>query len=168
MDLSERTLSLRLLSTRDRPFFAYKSGEMEVLALMESGALTPVWCMGAGKFLAAYPDAIKKQGEKCRVAGFGENPLQGDVYVIPQFELQDNKSTYKIINLQVAVCDHPQIGCDFVLSDTMFSKTDTLIMRRGKRRIDIVFDKDEYHCTPRYEDDRFTVTTWAQDETNGE
>ena len=120
------TLSLRLLNTRDRPFIVYQSGTVEVTALIDTGALTPV-------------------------------------YIIPVFELADNHSVYRINNLQVAVCRHPEIGCDFVLSDTMFSKTDTLISRRKEKRMNIIFDKSEYYCTPRYDGNRFTVVTWAQD-----
>ena len=164
MGLSEQTLSLRLLRTRNRPFFLYHSGEIDVLAMMDTGALTPVWCMGENRFLAAYPDAIKNQGERCKVAGFGEKPLPGDVYVIPSFKLENEGTTYCVKNLQIAICNHPQIGCDFVLSDTMFSQTDTLIKRRGQKHVEIVFDRDEYYCTPRYDGDRFTVVTWAQDE----
>lgn len=161
---SERTLSLRLLRTRNRPFFVYRSGEIDVVAMIDSGALTPVWCMGTNRFVAAYPDAVQKKDEQCRVAGFGESPIPGKVFVIPRFKLKSEDVTYCVLNLQVAVCNHPQIGCDFVLSDTMFSQTDTLIRRRGIKHVDIVFDKDEYHCTPRYDGDRFTVITWAQDE----
>ena len=139
-------------------------GKVEVTALVDTGALTPVWCMGSKRFQKAYPDAKKKEDEICNVAGFGEKPIQGDVYVIPSFELTDGKSLYCLKNLQVAVCSHPQIGCDFVLSDTMFSKTDTLIIRRGEKRLKITFDKSEYYSTPRYEGDRFTVVSWAQEE----
>lgn len=85
--------------------------------------------------------------------------------MIPVFQLVDGQSTYKIINLQVSVCAHPVIGCDFVFSDTMFSKADTFIQRRKEKAIDIIFDKSKYICTPKYAGSRFTVTTWAQ---NGE
>ena len=53
--------------------------------------------------------------------------------------------------------------CDFVLSDTMFSHTDTLIRRRQHKELEIIYDKTEYHCSPLYEKNRFTVITWAQD-----
>lgn len=105
-----------------------------------------------------------KKDEKCDISGFGENPIGGSVYIIPEFALSDGEGVeYKIINLQVAVCNHPQIGCDFVLSDTMFSHTDMMFYRRKSKRVDIVFEKNEYQCTARYENDRFTVVTWAQD-----
>ena len=39
----------------------------------------------------------------------------------------------------VAVCYHPLIGYDFVMSDTMFSKTDTFIHRIGNKYVEIFF-----------------------------
>ena len=163
MDQSERILSLKLLNTRDRPFISYIRNNEEIIAMMDTGALTPVWCMGVDKFTRSYPDAIKKN-KKCNISGFGHDPIIGEVFVIPEFILGKDTVEYRITDLQVAVCNHPKIGCDFVLSDTMFSHADTLFFRRGVKHVDIVFDKDQYHCTARYENDRFTVVTWAQDE----
>jgi hypothetical protein len=120
--------------------------------------------MGKARLQKAYPCA-KQKDENCDVAGFGEKPIKGDVFIIPEFILSDGNATYKIIDLQIAVCDHPQIGCDFVLSDTMFSHADTLFFRRNQKHVDIVYDKKEYHCTARYEGERFTVVTWAQNKT---
>lgn len=162
MDQSERTLSLRLLNSRERPFIYYSSGSIDVTALIDTGALTPVWCMGKKRFLKAYPEALKQADETCLVSGFGEMPIEGETYIIPEFILHGEGSPYVVKNLYVAVCRHPRIGCDFVLSDTMFSHTDTMIRRRGLKRLEISFNRPYYMSTPRFEVDGFTISTWAQ------
>lgn len=160
---SKQTLSFKLINSRTRPFISYYSENREVLALIDTGALTPIWCMGVKSFLKAYPNAIHKSGETCHISGFGQTPIIGKTYIIPRFVLQDTNASYVILNLQVAVCRHPQIGCDFVLSDTMFSKTDMCIIRRGKKRLVLHYDQNSYQCTPLYSGNHFTVTTWGQD-----
>lgn len=56
----------------------YKSNDVEITALFDTGAMTPVWCMGAKKFQKAYPDAIDKN-EECDIYGFGKGALKGKV-----------------------------------------------------------------------------------------
>ena len=161
----ERILSLRLLNYRNRPFYAFNLNGEDITMLFDSGASTPVWCMGENKLKRSYPDVVEKN-EVCYISGFGKEAVEGKVYVIPVFELRDDMGAYRIKNLQLAVCKNPEIGCDFIISDTMLSKADTLIQRRGEKMLKIYFDKDEYYCTPRYDNSgkKFSVTVWAQNE----
>ena len=48
---------------------------------------------------------------------------------------------FQIKNLLIANLFKPFIGCDLLLSETMFSKTDTLTTRRGKRELCISYTK---------------------------
>ena len=139
MDLSEQILSLKLLNYRERPFYACSMNDEDVTMLFDSGASTPVWCMGEKKLKRVYPEAIDKN-EECFVSGFGKEAVEGKVYTIPVFILSDERVVYQINNLQIAVCRNPAIGCDFVLSDTMFSKADTMIRRRKEKALEFVFD----------------------------
>ena len=65
---------------------------------------------------------------------------------------------------KVAVCYHPLIGCDFVMSDTMFSKADTYIHRIGKKQIEVLFEKDQYQCAVKNALGTFSIVTFAQEE----
>lgn len=153
MDQSMQALRLRLSNTKSRPMFRYQSGEAMVVALMDTGAETPVWC-GEGKdLLRAYPDAVKKD-EVCELSGFGKGTVTANVYVLPEFRLENEGKCYRIKNLQIMQCFRPDIGCDFVLSDTMFSNVDTLIYRHGKKCIDICYYNVSF--TPNYTKNSFT------------
>lgn len=161
MEQLEQTLSLKLFSSKSRPSFSYMSNGREVIALFDTGAATPVWCMGEKKFLKAYPDA-KKSARMCQISGFGKDTEQGLVYTIPKFVLNDDNASYCIDDLQVAVCHHPTIGFDFVLSDTMFSKTDTLICRRNEKKMDIIFNKCTYQCIVITKPNSFSISTFEK------
>ena len=164
MDRSVQTLSLKL-SNRNRPVFSFvppNSKGRGVVALFDTGAVTPVWCSGEKLLRVVYPDIIDKE-IKSEVTGFGRGSVEGKVFVIPRFELSNDGVTYSILNLQIVESFNQRIGCDFVLSNTMFSHTDTNIVRREDQRIDITFDKKEYQCTPITAGNRFVVTTWVQE-----
>jgi len=158
-----QTLVLQLFNRKNRPSFQYISNETKIMALIDSGAETPVWCAGEEEFLAAYPDS-KKMGWESEILGFGKEPEKGKVYVIPKFILSDGNTDYKIINLMVAVCYHPLIGYDFVMSDTMFSKADTFIHRIDNKYVEIFFDKDGYQCAAKKGKGTFSIITFAQEE----
>ncbi|MBR5969207.1 MAG: hypothetical protein IK016_02545 [Lachnospiraceae bacterium] len=158
-----RTLVLQLFNRKNRPTFLYVSNEEEITALFDSGAETPVWCAGERDFVAAYPDA-KRLNWKTKIFGFGKDAEMAAVYVIPDFRLADGNEVYRIRNLQVAVCYHPLIGCDFVMSDTMFSKADTYIHRIGQRQIEVFFEKDQYLCAVKKGAGTFSVVTFSQEE----
>ena len=140
---------------------------IEVTALFDTGAETPVWCSAEEDFLESYPDAVK-QGWESEVRGFGKDSEKGAVYIIPEFTLSDGKETYIIKNLQIVVCNHPLIGYDFVLSDTMFSKTDTFIHRIGNKYIEIGFEKDFYHCAVKRANGAFSIVTFSQEDSAGQ
>lgn len=162
MERLKQTLSLRLFNTKERPSFAYENNGIDITALFDSGATTPVWCMGEKKFIKAYPDAIKLE-QRCMVSGFGKEAEDCSVYIIPLFKLNGGDE-YCISRLQVAVCTRPQIGFDFVLSDTMFSKTNTIIKRVGVKMIEFDFEREVYQCLVLNKTSSFSVTTFSQEE----
>ena len=49
-------LSLKLVNTATRPIYVYQIGRIEVKALFDTGAATPVWCTGEKILKEAYPD----------------------------------------------------------------------------------------------------------------
>ena len=68
-----------------------------------------------------------------------------------------------INNLSVVVLFKPNIGCDFLLSETMVSKMDTFTYRRGKKELHIVSDKSEYNCTARKNNgELIDIAIWVQ------
>jgi len=158
-----RTLVLQLFNRRNRPVFSYYSNGEEIVALLDSGAESPVWCSGETGFLAAYPDAVRID-QKTKIFGFGKEAEMASVFIIPEFVLSDASESYRIKNLQVAVCYHPLVGCDFIMSDTMFSKTNTLIYRLDNKRVEILFEKDLYQCAVKNAAGTFSIVTFAQDE----
>ncbi|MBQ9438952.1 MAG: hypothetical protein IJU50_11560 [Lachnospiraceae bacterium] len=163
MECFMRTLALQLFNQKSRPSFQYTSNDIKVMCLIDSGAETPVWCSGEELFLSAYPKAIK-QNYDSEIRGFGKGADKGKVYVIPDFFIADGKETYRIKNLQVAVCYHPLIGYDFVMSDTMFAKTDTFIHRMGGKYIEFFYEKEIYHCAVKRAGNAFSIVTFAQEE----
>ncbi len=150
MELQDQVLSFPLTNLLSRQVFRYSFGNSFILMMYDSGAQIPVWCRSVGKLLKIYPDA-KKTEYHCEIAGFGKETEMSDVYVIPTFELSDGSVSFRIENLVVAVLYKPFIGCDFLLSETMFSKTDTLTTRREKRELKICFDDigRPFRCTAR-------------------
>ena len=75
-----RTLVLKLFNRKNRPSVSYFSNGIEVSALLDSGAETPVWCTGEKRFLRAYPDAVKQQWDS-EIRGFGEGSERGSVFM---------------------------------------------------------------------------------------
>lgn len=154
------TLSLKLFNRKHRPSFVFYENGSEVYALLDTGAETPVWCAGKSLFEAIYPNAIKRNS-KCKIYGFGKEYEEALVYVIPEFKLYDEKCTYKIKGLYVAVCSRPNLGYDFIFSDTMFSKADTYIFRRNNKRLEVHFDKEEYICAVKSIKDAMSITVFS-------
>ena len=163
MGFSMQILALQLFNNKNRPYFRYFVNSVPVLAILDTGSEAPVWCAGENDFLKAYPCAIKQNWD-AEISGFGIGAEKSLVYVIPNFELTDGTTTYRINSLHVAVCDHPLIGCDFVMSDTMFAKTKTVIKRIGNKWAEIHFEKDCYHCAVRRGAGTFNIVTFAQEE----
>ncbi len=94
-------LSLNLINTASRPMLIYNSQKVRVKALFDTGASTPVWCMGEKRLKDAYPDAEKIK-EKCIVGGFGGVLGKCDIFRIPRFVLAKDDQSYTINNLHVA------------------------------------------------------------------
>lgn len=163
MESLELKLSLQLLNSKERPSFVYLENDVEILAMIYTGAKTPVWCKGKKKFKRAYPNAVK-QDYNCAISGFGKEPIMAEVYYISRFTLTDEeKQEYTVKGLYVAVCNHPIIGYDFILSNTLFSKADILIYQRKDHKAEFVFDKHEYQCAIKHHTDSFSIAVFSQE-----
>ncbi len=157
MDSSIQILRLPLIKRNDRPSFEFNN----TLFLMDTGANIPVWCSGKALFNATYPDAVKVD-YTTRINGFGKGARLAQVYKIPEFVLENEGVTYKILDLYVAVLDYSKIGFDFILSSTMFSKSDYTVSN-SEHFLIISFRKEEFRCTPlvlNNEVDKITI--WTQ------
>ena len=164
MELSIQTLVFPLTSRRSRQIFRYDNG-IEIIRMMyDSGARVPVWCTGERLLCKAYPRAVKTSLTS-NITGFGSGSEKGEVYLIPEFDISDDKSRLMIHNLSVVNISKPNIGCDFLISETMFSKADTITLRRNKRELQIIFDDREYYCTAiRRDGSLIDMTVWAQED----
>ena len=129
--------------------------------LFDTGAHLPVWCSGAELFAKVFPEAQKTE-QKTHLSGFGEGETEAGVFIIPTFTLQADETVYRIKNLYVAVVDYDRIRFDFILSSTMFSKTDYTISN-SKKSLKILFDREELYCTPiRKKSEVDKITVWSQ------
>lgn len=107
-----------------------------ILLLFDTGASTPVWCLGSSRFRKKFPDAVK-MNYKFLLTGFGrseaelvsflENPESdeaqnyfADVYSIPEFILKTEEKQVIWKNLNVAVTDRRFSGVHMILPYTMF------------------------------------------------
>lgn len=123
----------------------------------------PVWCSGLDFFINTYPDAYKTE-YIARLGGFGKGYTECDVYKIPKFVIKSDKAQYVVNNLYVAVADYNKIKFDFIISSTMFSKTDYLISN-SDNSLSIHFPVGrEFMCTPIINQDCFDkITVWAHE-----
>ncbi len=164
MELQDQVLRFALASTITRQVFVYKSGELNVMMMFDSGAQMPVWCRSEELLIKAYPDAVKTD-YYCDISGFGREIERSEVFRIPLFELSRGDVSFRIKDLLVARLFKPFIGCDLLLSETMFSKTDTITYRRNKRELIIAFDKIErpFICTAKSRNmETMGVSVWTQ------
>ena len=146
MESLTQTLVLPLTNQKSRLIFRYDNGNEKIWMMYDSGASIPVWCSGDDLLIKAYPDAIKMNLD-CNISGFGTGTERGNVYVIPDFKISKGNAAYTIHNLFVISILKPNIGCDFLMSETMFTKTDMTILRRNAREMKILFDDRDYYCT---------------------
>ena len=140
MELQDQVLRFPLTNVLSRQIFEYQINGCNVLMMYDSGAQIPVWCRSEELFCRVFPDA-KKTDFYCDISGFGREVERSNVYIIPLFELSVKGALFQIKNLLIANLFKPFIGCDLLLSETMFSKTDTLTTRRGKRELCISYTK---------------------------
>ncbi len=164
MGSQDRTLSFQLTNILSRQIFEYKVGAGKILIMYDSGAQIPVWCRGEKLLKAVFPDAVKT--EYCsNIFGFGKNSEPCEIYCIPRFILSDGKNEFAIKNLYLAEIYKPSIGCHLLLSETMFSKTDTTTIRRGQRVLMVTYDEKgrDYVCTARRKGKELkTIAVWSQ------
>ena len=140
MELQDQVLRFPLTNVLSRQIFEYQINGWNVLMMYDSGAQIPVWCRSEEFFCKVFPNA-KKTDFYCEISGFGRETERSNVYIIPLFELSGKDVSFKIKNLLVAALFKPFIGCDLLLSETMFSKTDTLTTRRGRRELRVSYTK---------------------------
>ena len=118
-----------------------------------------------GTFCRVFPDA-KKTDFHCDISGFGRETERSNVYIIPLFELIRKDASFQIKNLLVATLFKPFIGCDLLLSETMFSKTDTLTVRRGKRELCVSYTKMNrpFICSAMSQNkEAMGISVWTED-----
>lgn len=84
-------------------------------ALLDTGALIPMWTKSPEAFTTLYPDAKIKQ-KKARFSGFGGETV-GQLYQI-DFQLRD----LFYPQMHIMVCQDDNIPGYFLFSATMFSK----------------------------------------------
>ena len=163
MESSTQTLVLQLTNRRARQLFKYDIGDDKLTFMYDSGARIPVWCSGEEMLMKVYPDA-KRQEMNCQVSGFGKEPEIGAVYMISKFYISSDEASFVINSLYLVAIEKPSVGCDLIMSETMFMKTDMKIYRRKKRELHIIYDDKEFYCTPiRSNDNLNEVTVWDQD-----
>jgi len=152
------------ISGSSRPIFSFiANGGEEVIAMYDSGAITPVWAKNERVLRSLFPLA-EKQERGCLLSGFGRGAVVCNVYRIPELSLENEGERYVIRNLPIAVNENPSIGCDMVLSATMFSHADVLIRQREEKSITIYFDKDTYFSAPLWGKERMSIMTWTQEQ----
>ena len=162
MGSSTQTLIFPLTNRSVRQVFDYETDTVAYRLMYDSGARIPVWCSDVEFFLKAFPEA-KKAEITAKVTGFGKEAETASVYIIPKYTLNDGNTEIVINNLSVVVLFKPNIGCDFLLSETMVSKMDTFTYRRGKKELHIVSDKSEYNCTTRKNSgELIDIAIWVQ------
>ena len=164
MELAERMLSFQLSDISSRLFFEYDTGAAKITMMYDSGAELPVWCSEKDFLLEAYPESIQTN-IKCSISGFGKHSNKAAIYKIPSFQLYQGGYGLKIRNLHIAVVSKPEIGCDFIISETMLMKTDTYILRNNNRKLifDISFCRNELFCTPKVLNDTISgISIWSQ------
>lgn len=165
MESQVLTLSFQLTNVLTRQLFEYDTGNALITMLYDSGAQIPVWCAGKEVLLEAYPDA-KKTSLKCIISGFGKEKETAEIYVLPAFELSNGEISFVIENLYIAELSKPFIGADFIISETMLSKTNTTTIRLDRRELQISYKKLDrnFKCTPMRKGKELSgITVWMQD-----
>lgn len=125
-------LRFDIIGDATKPIIRYNKMRL----LFDTGAETPVWCVGKKMFCKTFPYATR-QTFRYLLSGFGRteqelkkfmlNPTEevakdflADVYSIPSFCLSVGEHTITWKNLKVAVTVKEGIGADLILSSTMF------------------------------------------------
>ena len=164
MESSIQTLALPLINKYSRQFFNQTVNQIDVRFLYDSGAKMPVWCSSVTKFMEVFTDASRLK-ESCMISGFGKGRENADVYMIPCFEIRDGDIRYQIERLVIAILPKPYMGCDFLISETMFAKIDTFSYRMRKRELHLMFEDRPYRCTARkLKGEILDISVWSQDE----
>lgn len=165
MELQDQVLRFPLTNILSRQIFEYQINGWNVMMMYDSGAQIPVWCRSEELFRRVFPDA-KKTDLYCDISGFGRETERSSVYIIPLFELSRKDASFQIRNLLVATLFKPFIGCDFLLSETMFSKTDTLTVRRGRRELCVSYAKMNrpFMCSAMSQNkEAMGISVWTED-----
>lgn len=157
-----RTLRFMFISGSSRPIFSFvANGSEEVVAMYDSGAITPVWAKNERMLRSLFP-LVEKQTRSCLLSGFGMGAVVCSVYKITELSFENEGERYVIRNLPIVVNENPSIGCDMVLSATMFSHADVMIKQREGKSITIYFDKETYFSAPLWSNGHMSIATWTQ------
>ena len=138
--------------------FKFETNGIKVIALYDSGAVTPVWAKNERMLKEVFPLA-EKQERTCLLSGFGKGAVSCNIYKISEWALDNGEERYVIKNLHIIVNENPSIGCDMILSATMFSHADVMIRQKEEKSITIYFDKG---TAPLWGKERMSITTWTQ------
>lgn len=115
----------------DRESFKPKivSSEYPDLTFMvDTGAETPVWCLGEYIFRDTFSDA-KRLKYKYLLSGFGIGAEVVDVFSIPEFHLSDGQHEIIYQNMIIAVTNRASINASLILSASLFHHMDLDINR---------------------------------------
>ena len=166
MESQDQILSFPLTNTRSRQIFEYNVDGGKVRMMYDSGAMIPVWCNGERMLKMAYPDAVKTDFIG-NISGFGKESEECSIFRIPMFSLKSGETEFRIKDLLIAEIYKPAIGCHLLLSETMFTKTDTITTRRKERALQIVYDDvgRAFICTARRNGKELMgLTVWTQEQ----
>ena len=100
----------------------------DLTLLLDTGADTPVWCMGERIFKAAFPMATELK-HKFVLSGFGTGVEIAKAFSIPEFVLSDGKQSITYQNMVVAVTKRPSINVSLILSASLFHHAEITIDR---------------------------------------
>ena len=165
MESQDQVLRFPLANVLSRQIFEYQINGWNILMMYDSGAQIPVWCRSAELLCNVFSNA-KKTTFYCEISGFGREIERSSVYIIPLFELNGKNASFQIKNLLIANLFKPFIGCDLLLSETMFSKTDTMTTRRGRRELCISYNKmtRPFICSPMTRNKKaMGISVWTED-----
>ena len=161
----DRILSFPLNNTKSRQIFEYNVDGVNIWMMYDSGAQIPVWCAGEKILKGTYRDAVKTDFVG-NISGFGKESETCQIFRIPMFSLKNEKAEFCVKDLLVAEIFKPFIGCHLLLSETMFSKTDTITTRRKERTLRVVYEDLErpFICTAKRNGKELVgLTVWGQD-----
>lgn len=134
------------LESSERPIITIKADLADIDCLIDTGSNIPIWCADEDLLQLYYPDA-RRTDYRTLIGGFGEGTDIADLWQIPLFVIngEDGEGSFEINNLYVAVYPKKQFSFLFILSITLFLKSDiSFIYRTEAPFLRIVTDRELY------------------------